>query len=158
MSWELIRAATASRLHGESITLPGIGTETLRCLEWPPAGEIGAEAIPIAFIVPPARSINYTRMPGYASTTIDGFEIRFYLGPGGAPGTEVMARRCEAWIAKVLELFAGFQKFGGVADATLQGLEITDVATYSAADGRPIAWGFHVRVGVLISETAPVAA
>lgn len=158
MSWELIRAATAARLHGESITLPGIGTETLRSLEWPPSGEIGAEAIPLAFIVPPARNVNYIRMPGYETTTIDGFEIRFYLGPGGAPGTEVMARRCEAWITRVKALFAGFQKFGGVADATLQGLEITDVATYNAADGRAVAWGFHIRVGVLITETAVVAA
>lgn len=152
MSWATARAALVDLLDGATITSPH--NETLTVLEYPPPGEIGAEDLPLAYLSPTARTVNW--LPGARKTAMRS-RIVVYLGPPASPDVQDLATRAEAWVEKFSTLFDGAQALHGAA-AVVQQLDFSDLAIHvTPLDERPLAWGFSVEVSLLVSESKVLA-
>lgn len=147
MSWATARAGLVSLLNGAAITSPH--TETLTVLEYPPPGEVGPEQLPLAYIVPSARTVNW--LPGARKTVISP-RVVVYLGPAVSPDIADLSERAEAWVEKLATLFDGAQALNGTA-AVVEQVEFSDLAVHLSFDERPIAWGFTFEPRIHVSES-----
>lgn len=151
MTWANARAAIKTLLDGQTISSPY--AETLKALEYPPPGELGADVLPLAFIVPSGRSVSWRPMMRY--TDFDAIPIRVYLGPPNAENIEVLATRYEAWVEKIIALFDTAQTINGTADV-VRSLDISGLSQFGT-DERPGAWGFDVNVSTHLHEEKSLA-
>lgn len=151
-SWATARAAIKAAIDGAAITSPH--AEPLVAYEYPPAGRQGAESFPYAFILPPARHVE--RWPGGQRVTqvTEAVVVVMLAPPDGGPDRELLAKRHDAWVDALADVFDSEIALGGTADVVL-GQDFGPEQPFEFEGGR---WGFEMRLAVDISESKTFAA
>ncbi len=149
MGWAEARSQIAAVLDGAAITSPY--AETLRALEYPARARQGASALPLAFVIPPARRIS--RGPnGMRRIQIDEVKIRVLLHDNNA---EDAAQRMDAWVARMIDIIGDNMTLNGTVQV-VAGQEFTEFSTFGPDGGPP--YGFDMTLsfganGIVETET-----
>ncbi len=152
MSWAAARAELVNILHGAqvSVTLDGEAvTDTLTALEYPPRARQGADALPVAFVIPPARRVR-REANSVRIVEIDEVKVRFLLHDSN---TEHAAQRMEAWVGKASDLIGDALALNGTLQGGINRQEFSEFSTFGENGAPP--YGFDMLLGlpVAIVET-----
>jgi hypothetical protein len=145
MTWAAAREALVDIFNGETVQVPGQGLETLTMLEFPPAGDVGPNAYPLAYVVPPPREVR--RFPGgMRAVAVETARVTFLLH---ATNREIAARRLEAWAVKATDIVGENLTLNG-AVTVVNTQAFTEFSGYGREGGPP--YGFDMELGVQIHD------
>ena len=145
MTWATARAELKSILHAAtaSVTLDGEAiTDTLTALEYPPRARQGADALPLAFVIPPARNIR-REANGVRVVEIDEVKVRVILHDSDEKHA---ATRMEAWVGKLTDLIGANVTLNGILQGSINRQEFTEFSTFGLNGAPP--WGFDMMLGL----------